>query len=719
MSRPTVLFPYFATLGSLKGIGSKTLARLHKLCGETVIDLLFHLPREIIDRRHWHVVHQQAAHKTLEAGLVTLRVRINAHQRGAGRRAGRQRPHTIICTIVEPMLADQQLELNIVYFHTSAEYLQQQYPTGKELLISGTLEWRRGTRVMLHPEYHLTPEKADELPAFEALYPLTQGLNNRLVRQAIAQSLRTVPAPAEWQRDEVIARLAIPDFHTALQQAHHPQTPQDLPLNSPPALRRLALDELLAQQLALQLVRAKHQRQPGLALPHYTLWRQQLQQALDFSLSATQQQAIEEIRQDMQQPTAMLRLLMGDVGSGKTIVALMAMLDMLEHGQQCALMVPSETLARQHADTINRLLRKADIDVPCVLVLGSHQTAARREVYQALATESPLIAVGTHALIQDHVQFDSLGMIVIDEQHRFGVQQRWKLTQKTSHPSAHSPEILCMTATPIPRSLLMCHYGDVDVSRLIGRNPHARPVKTAVIQQQRCQELVGRLKNLLDKADKVFWVCPLREESEHSENANAEQRYQDLIQHFPKQVFLLHGAMKTAERTRVMQEFRTTERGAILVATTVIEVGIDIHDASTIIIESAERFGLAQLHQLRGRVGRGGKDGHCILLCGEHLSSTAQKRLEMMRQSDDGFALAEADLELRGGGEILGTRQSGLPHMRLADLTRDVDLLSCAFDEARYIIGIDAELQTPRGQALRQLLYLFGRDHAVRLLRSG
>lgn len=706
MARPEILYPYFCELTTLAGVGSKTRQRLSQLCGDSVIDVLFHLPRDLL---------QRTRSDDLRANVFTLLVKISRHH--ASPRRGM--PHRIEARIqcLDPKHQFQDSILEIVYFHARGNYLLETFPEGEKRLISGRLDFRQNRWVMAHPDYVFAPEESEKIPALEPIYTLTQGLSNRLFRKAAHEALGKIPPLPEWHREKTLQHLDAPSFHQALYRAHHPETVNDLRTSpaSSPAMKRLALDELLAQQLSLHLMRVRYRRKKGLTYKNVQGYRQKLEKSLGFTLSQTQQEAIGEIRADLHRSEPMLRLLMGEVGSGKTLVALMVMLDVLESGAKCALMVPSETLARQHQASIRTLLDAAGIDVPCPLLLGSTKTKEKKDIQEALLGEEPVLVIGTHALIQDKVHYHRLGMIVIDEQHRFGVEQRMAISRKADIP----PEVLIMTATPIPRTLLMANYGDLDTTRLIGRNPHASEIKTVVIGHHRLQELTTRMRNILDKQQRLFWVCPLREESEKVDFAAAEQRFEDLQKLFPKQCFLLHGGLGAQQKAQTMQDFQAAPDGAILVSTTVIEVGIDIHDATAIIIEAAEYFGLAQLHQLRGRVGRGKLAGTCVLLHGEKLSKTAMERLEMMRSSNDGFALAEADLRLRGGGEIMGVKQSGLPDMRLADIEHMQELLLRAHDEAAYIVQLDPALSSPRGAALRTLLYLFRRDTALSFLQAG
>ena len=697
MTRPDILFAYFRNIITLPGIGQKTLQRLRKICGEEVIDLLTRLPRGVVDRTRVDIP---------GIGTVTLEVEVIAHHP----RPRKGAPHRID-TIMTPS-SGSPVAIEIVYFHGALDYLREQLPIGQRRLISGKLDSRPQGWTMLHPAYVLSPEKADQLPRFEPIYPLTQGLSNRLFRKAIRAALDGLPPLPEWHDSKLIEQRRWPSFLEALEAVHQPESD---PIAFTPAHERLAFDELLSHQFSLGFLRQTYRRQPGQSYPAAADLFQQVLTSLPFSLSETQHHALAEIRADLRLTQPMLRLLMGEVGSGKTVVALLAMLDVLASGAKCALMAPSASLALQHPPTTSTMLNKAGTNIACPLLVGSMTAAQKKSVHEALARPGGLLVIGTQTLIQQDVAFDTLGMVVIDEQHRFGVHQRMTLSRKNPSP----PEMLIMTATPIPRTLQMTHFGDLDLTRLEGRNPNASEITTVVINQSQLDSLVGRLEGVLDRKERVFWVCPLREETGKSDLAAAKARFARLQEHFSDRCFLLHGALSATEKSNTMEAFRTAPQGALLVTTTVIEVGIDVPDASTIIIEAAENFGLAQLHQLRGRVGRGGLPGYCLLLRGDRPGDAARKRLEMIRQTNDGFALAEADLKLRGGGEILGLRQSGLPEMKFTDFARDQDLLQQAHDQARYLLSFDSPFTRPRGDALLLLLSLFRRNSALRLIEGG
>ena len=495
-------------------------------------------------------------------------------------------------------------------------------------------------------------------------------------------------------------------------QLHRPEDPADLSPASP-LWQRLAYDELLAGQLALALVRQAQKSQRGRQVIGDGRIRQRIIDALPFTLTPSQQTAMAELETDMAGSHRMLRLLQGDVGAGKTVVALLAMAIAVEAGTQAALMAPTEVLARQHLETIEPLAKAAGLRL--ALLTGREKGKTRKEILAQLADGAIDILIGTHALFQPDVIFKDLGFAVIDEQHRFGVHQRMALQNKGQDGGAN---VLVMTATPIPRTLLMTHYGDLEVSRLLEKPAGRKPVKTTAPALERLADVIAALKRATKSGAQVYWVCPLVESSDKSELAAAEERHAHLAQYFGDKVGLLHGQMAGNAKDEVMAKFAAGELD-ILVATTVIEVGVNVPNASVMVIEHAERFGLAQLHQLRGRVGRGERQSYCMLLHQTPLGETAAARIKMMCDTEDGFVIAEKDLDLRGGGEVLGARQSGAPEFRIANVPGFVELLAAARDDAQLILQQDPELKSPRGTALRKLLYLFECDEAVRLFRAG
>jgi ATP-dependent DNA helicase RecG len=550
----------------------------------------------------------------------------------------------------------------------------------------------------------------------EPVYPLTAGLSSRIAAKAAAAAIERAPEMPEWLDPAWRARRHWPDWRAALAAVHAPQSEADLD-PAAPARERLAYDEILANQLAVALMRARRRRRPGRVLAGTGALQARAEAGFGFALTGSQRQALAEIAADLAAPQRMMRLLQGDVGSGKTVVALIAMLIAVESGAQAALMAPTEILARQHHQVLQRLAAPAGVEIG--LLTGREKGRARDSMLASLASGLTPIVVGTHALVQPDVGFRDLALAIIDEQHRFGVEQRLALTAK-----GHDSDTLLMSATPIPRTLMMTAYGDLDVSRLVEKPPGRRPVDTRTVPLDRFDEVSGGVARALSHGAKVFWVCPMVEESETTDIAAAEERYRALAELLPGRVGLVHGRMKSAEKDRVMAAFAAGQAGEpggmdLLVATTVIEVGIDVPQATVMVVEHAERFGLAQLHQLRGRIGRGDKQSTCLLVYQPPLGEIARQRLQILRETEDGFRIAEEDLRLRGAGEVLGTRQSGLPVLRLADLARHEELVAVAHDDARLVLERDPELSTPRGAALRLLLYLFRRDEAVQYLRAG
>ncbi|MEM7121296.1 MAG: ATP-dependent DNA helicase RecG [Pseudomonadota bacterium] len=692
--RPEILFPVFMPVTGLPGIGPRLAKLVERVAGERVVDLLWLLPTGMVDRRHAPDI------RDAEPGqIVTLRLTVGEHQP----RRNRRQPYRIICT-------DDTGSLMLVFFHAKEDYLKRTLPTGELRIVSGKLE-RYGDRLqMVHPDHIGTEEEFAELARVEPVYPLTEGLTPKTLAKAMRAALDMAPELPEWQDPAYAAKQAWPPWQEALLAAHHPRDRHDL---NPQALcrRRLAFDELLANQLALALVRASQKKARGRPLHGDGQLREKALAKLPFSLTGSQQTSLNEIAADMASEERMLRLLQGDVGSGKTVVALMAMLIAIEAGCQAVLLAPTEILARQHAATIGTLI--APLGLKTVLLTGRDKGKKRSEKLLALADGSASIAIGTHALFQDDVEYRDLGLAVIDEQHRFGVHQRLMLTGK-----GRGVHVLVMTATPIPRTLQMTAFGDLDVSRLTEKPAGRQPIATRAMPLERLDDVITRVRRVIDDGAQVYWICPLVEESETGDLAAAEERYASLERLFGDKVGLVHGRMKGPEKDAVMERFVD---GAIkvLVATTVIEVGVDVPNATIMVIEHAERFGLAQLHQLRGRVGRGTKASACLLLYAAPLGVTAKARINILRETEDGFVIAEEDLRLRGAGELLGTRQSGFPEFRLADVIEQAELLAAARDDARLILDRDPELASDRGKALRVLLYLFERDSAVRLLRSG
>jgi len=692
--RPEILFPLFAPLTSLPGIGPRNAKLFQTLAGPHVVDLCWHLPGGLIDRRYAPKV------AAAEPGrIATLTLAIGAHRPP---RAARQ-PYRISAR-------DVSGEIDLVFFHAHGDYLGKALPEGETRVVSGKVELYGGRLQMTHPDHIGRLEDLARLKTVEPVYPLTAGLTLKTVGKAVRAALERIPELPEWLDPAYRERQGWPGWRAALLAAHGPTELAAL-APSTPARARLAYDELLANQLALALVRRHQRAQRGRAIEGDGRLRGAVKAALPFALTASQETALGEILADMASETRMLRLLQGDVGSGKTVVALLAMLTAIEAGCQAALMVPTEILARQHLLTLAPLA--AAVGLRCELLTGREKGRPRAEILARLRDAETEIAVGTHALFQEDVGFRDLGLVVIDEQHRFGVHQRLTLAAK-----GRAPDVLVMTATPIPRTLLLTSYGDMEVSRIHGKPAGRQAIDTRALPLERADEVVAAVARALQQGAKVYWVCPLVAESAVSDMAAAEARYKDLAGRFGVRVGLVHGRMKGKDKDAAMLAFAEGDVD-LLVATTVIEVGVDVPSATIMVIEHAERFGLAQLHQLRGRIGRGTGKSTCLLLYQGPLGETARARLRILRETDDGFRIAEEDLRLRGAGELLGTRQSGFPEFRLADIAVHAELLAAARDDVQLILNRDADLDSERGRALRVLLYLFERDAAVRYLRSG
>jgi ATP-dependent DNA helicase RecG len=701
--RPSILDPLFVPITSLAGVGPKVGALIEKVVtadlGDRAAragDLLFVLPHTVIDRRNRPGIALAA-----EGAIVTLEVRIDRHQPPP--RGNRSVPYRVYAH-------DDTGEIGLTFFHAHAAYLEKAMPVGEHVVVSGRMEWFNGRPTMVHPDHIALVSEAENLPLVEPVYPLTAGLSGKVLRRAIGQALVRVPEFPEWQDGAFMRRHTFPSFGDALARIHNPADPIDVSIDGA-AWRRLAYDELLAGQVSLALVRSKIRRLSGRPLVGDGSIVEKLRAALPYSLTSSQEFALAEINADLADPERMLRLLQGDVGSGKTVVALLAMARAVEAGGQAALMAPTEILARQHLATIAPLAAKVGLRI--AILTGREKGRERTDTLAGLASGEIDIVVGTHALFQETVTFHDLVFAVIDEQHRFGVHQRLAITAK-----GDAPDMLVMTATPIPRTLVLTAFGDMDVSKLTEKPAGRQPIRTVTLPLERLDELVGRMEDAVAGGQKIYWICPLVEESEEIKLMSAEDRFASLKPLFGDRIGLVHGRMKGAEKDEAMRAFKEGET-RILIATTVIEVGVDVPDATVMVIEHAERFGLAQLHQLRGRVGRGDKPSSCVLLYKDPLGETAKRRLSVMRETEDGFLIAEEDLKLRGEGELLGTRQSGTPGFQVARIEAHADLLEAARDDARLILSRDPELQSDRGEALRLLLYLFGRDEAVRLLRAG
>ncbi|MBD9449082.1 MULTISPECIES: ATP-dependent DNA helicase RecG [unclassified Rhizobium] len=700
--RPAILDPLFSPVSALPGVGPKIAELLVKLLGrETpedtrVVDLLFHAPHSLIDRRN-----QPGIARAPQGAIVTVTARVDRHQ--APPRGKSNIPYRVT-------LHDETGELTLVFFRGQAAWLEKQLPLDEEVTVSGKIDWFNGRASMVHPDYIVKASEAENLPLVEPIYPLTAGLSPKTLRKIIEAALPRAPEMPEWIDFALAQKQGLPSISDAFHGLHEPRDPSDIDAQAP-ARRRLAYDEFLAGQLSLSLVRQRLRKVAGQPVHATGQVSRQILQALPFSPTNSQNAAVADILKDMAGEDRMLRLLQGDVGSGKTLVALMSMAAVIESGGQAVLMAPTEILARQHHATISKFAASAGLGIE--VLTGRTKGREREDILERIASGEAQIVIGTHALFQDSVNYRNLMLAVVDEQHRFGVHQRLRLTAK-----GITPHMLVMTATPIPRTLVLAAFGDMDVSKLTEKPAGRKPIQTITVPTERIGEIVGRLKSALAEGKKAYWICPLVEESEESDLMSVEERHATLVSSLGGAIGLIHGRMSGPEKDAVMMAFKNSEI-RLLVATTVVEVGVDVPDATIMVIEHAERFGLAQLHQLRGRVGRGDEASTCILLYKGPLGETGHARLSIMRETEDGFRIAEEDLKLRGEGELLGTRQSGTPGFRIASLEAHADLLEIARRDAAYLIERDPDLTSERGKAVRSLLYLFRRDEAIRFLHAG
>jgi len=698
--RPALLNPLFAPVTSLAGVGPKQDKLFRYLLGrdETprLVDLLLHLPASVIDRRA-----RPKIRDAVPGTVVTLEVTVDRHRPTPARNS--RAPHLVYAS-------DDTGDVVLTYFRAKPGYVEKLLPVGSKRYVSGTLQMFDGVPQIVHPDRVVDEAGFAKLTGIDPVYPLTEGLALGSLRRAMAQALQKLPKLPEWTSPDVIRRCKFPPFAEALNRVHVPLELADI-LPDGPYWSRLAFDELLAGQLALALVRAQLRRPAGDRNAGDGHLRKKIIDALPYALTSSQRKAAAAIAEDLRQPVRMLRLLQGDVGSGKTVVALLAAAAVTEVGKQAALMAPTEILARQHIKTITPLAERAGLRV--AILTGREKGKERREILARLAGGEIDFLVGTHALIQDDVVFKSLALAVVDEQHRFGVRERLALTGK-----GEAVDVLVLSATPIPRTLVLTYFGDMDVSELREKPAGRQPIDTRAIPMSRLSEVMEAVGRAIDKGKRVYWIVPLVEESETVALTDAEQRFESLRERFADKVGLVHGKLRGVEKDRVMAQFVGGEV-SLLVATTVVEVGVDVPAATVMVIENAERFGLAQLHQLRGRIGRGSEASTCLLLYKEPLGEMSKARLKVIRETTDGFRIAEEDLKLRGEGDVLGVRQSGLPGYRIARSEVHAQLITQARDEALRIMKENPKLTGERGEALRCLLYLFERDEALPLMGAG
>ncbi|MFN4172234.1 MAG: ATP-dependent DNA helicase RecG [Pseudorhodobacter sp.] len=695
MTRPESLFPLFADLETLEGIGPKSAAALAGLGVERPKDMLFLLPHSGVDRRR-----RDSLRDANLPGVVTVEVTVISHQPAQIK----GRPYRVL-------VQDKAMDFHLVFFHARGEYLTKLLPPGESRIVSGRVELFDGLAQMAHPDHVLRPGEIGDLPLYEPVYPLTAGVTQKLVAKGVASALARMPDLAEWIDAGLLAREGWPSWAAAVRAVHAPASAADLAPTAP-ARARLAYDELFAHQLTLSLARASLRRTRGRESRGDGALRARVLAGLPYAPTRAQTRAVAEIEADMAAPLRMNRLLQGDVGSGKTLVAFLALLVAVEAGGQGVLMAPTEILARQHHEGLADLAALAGVRLE--ILTGRDKGAERAAKLADLAAGRIGILVGTHAVFQKDVEFADLRLAIVDEQHRFGVAQRMELGAK-----GRAADVLVMTATPIPRSLALASYGDMDVSVLEEKPPGRQPIRTALIPNDRLDEVVEKLRHAVAEGRQAYWVCPLVEDSEVLDYASAEARFKSLRAALGEGVVaLVHGQMAPGEKDAAMAGF-VAGRAQVLVATTVIEVGVNVPAATIMVIERAETFGLAQLHQLRGRVGRGSAQSTCLLLYQSPLSESGARRLKVLRDTEDGFRIAEEDLAMRGAGDLIGTAQSGLPRFRVADLERQVALMAVAQSDARALLIIDPDLSGPRGTAARALLWLLDQDRAIRLISVG
>lgn len=643
---------------SIKGIGAATLEKLERLGVTSPFDLVLHLPLRYVDETHLTPIASILPGQMvqIEGTIVKSTVQFKPRRQ-------------LVC-----LLRDESAEISLRFINFYGSQVKQ-LETGTRVRVIGEMRLGFFGAEMVHPKYTILRGEASA-PLKEALtpvYPTTAGLSQEVLRRLIAHCLEAADL-SECIPTGIYQSLGLPSFADSIRYLHHPPPDaslKDMEEHRHPAWQRLIFDELLAQQLSMRLHYNRRRANDAPPLAIRTELSDALLARLPFALTGAQNRVLEEIRHDLTQPYPMQRLLQGDVGSGKTLVAVMACLQAIGNGYQAALMAPTEILAEQHAQKITGWLEPLGIKV--ILLNASMAKKDKDAALAALADGTAQFAVGTHALFQDQVAFANLGLVVVDEQHRFGVEQRLKLRQKGTQPHQ-----LMMSATPIPRTLSMSYFADLDVSVIDELPPGRTPVVTKLIGSHRREEVIERVRAACMQGKQAYWVCPLIEESEALQLETAIDTHAYLSDAFPDlSVGLVHGRMKPAEKAAVMDAFK---EGFIqlLVATTVIEVGVDVPNASLMIIEHAERMGLSQLHQLRGRVGRGAAASICVLLYEHPLSETGRARLKIIYESTDGFEIARKDLELRGPGEFLGARQSGAPMLKIADINRDTDLLEAA-----------------------------------------
>ncbi len=687
--RPEILNNLFQNMDNIQGVGQKTFKNLMNLFPSPyIVNLLWHLPTSVINRKFAKSVDEAYDYSI-------LKLRVIGHERT-------KQTYKVTC------FDDFDNEIILTFFHGKPEFLKVLLPIDEIRFVSGKIETFKGIKQISHPDF--ITKKLEEIPTYDVVYPLTAGISKKMIRNMINDAMSVTPKFEEWLDAELLKSQKWADFNSSLSKVHNPTKIDDVS-HFTKERRRLAYDELLSNQLALAILRKEGKYLKGVSFKDASQLQEKAKNMLSFKLTNAQERAIAEINKDMQSDNRMLRLLQGDVGSGKTLVAFFASLTAIFNGYQVAFMAPTDILAKQHFNSLLQMCEK--LGIKSTLLTGSLKTKEKNEALKDISEGNSGIIVGTHAIFQEKVEFKNLGFVVVDEQHRFGVHQRLKLSSK-----GKMVDMLVMSATPIPRTLALTIYGDMDLSILDEKPLGRKDILTCAMNVNKINDVVEGLKRAISDDKQIYWVCPLVEETLKSDLKAVTERFENLKSIFGDKVGMVHGKLKPEEKDKAINDF-ASGKTKILVATTVIEVGIDVKSATIMIIEHSERFGLSQLHQLRGRVGRNDEDSSCVLLYADNLTDVAKQRINVLRNTNDGFKIAEEDLKIRGMGDVLGTKQSGIPEFKLADLSLDNDLLKIASQDARLIIKNDPELKSIRGQNLRTLLYLFNQDQAISNLRSG
>ncbi len=688
VQRPSFLYPLFSEITLIPGIGPKTFKLLENKIGKNVIDLLFHLPHTVINR-----LNNLDLKHCPKNSIITKKILITKH---ISNFYNSKRPFKLLGSC-------ENIEIEIIFFNYKGQYIEKNFPVNSTVIVSGKINWVNERVKFTNPDYIYDVNHSNNIPKFEPIYPLTAGINNKLLGKSIRHAITLIPSDLpEWIPNKIIKENNWPSFEQALRFIHVPNSRIEVDKRSS-CLQRLSFDEAFANQLGIQIYQQKYQVLNVNKIKCESKYFNKCLKSLSFNLTNSQNECIEDLYSDLCSKTQMKRILQGDVGSGKTIVALAAILNVIENSKQAALMAPTDLLSNQHYNFIKNITK--DLNITVALLTAKIDKEKRILILNKISRGHIDIVIGTHSLISDKVTFNNLGIAVIDEQHKFGVVQRSKVLAK-----GENVHLLLLTATPIPRSLSMTIYGDLDLSEIKEKPKNRKKIITKILPLEKYEKVKMAISRALENEEKVYWVCPVLEETEKIDLVSLNNRFKILTKSFSKfNPSLAHGKMDNDEREKSIERFFNNE-SKILIASTVIEVGIDIPDATIIIIENAERFGLAQLHQLRGRVGRSSLQSYCILMYGKNISDVGKLRLKTMRDTDDGFFIAEKDLELRGPGEVFGTRQSGEIEFKLLPF----------IDREKLILAKDLAINVVSTNNLNfeheVLLSLFNKDEYIKLI---